>query len=144
MFLTILYVIEVISAFLLIIVILAQPSKGGGLGGGFGAAMGESVFGSQASRTLIKFTIWLGCIFVATTLMIAKYSGPGGAGKARTGAPTAPAVPQVPAGQGSGVTPGSTAPAADGAATLGASPVLDESLLSSPVVPASAGDTPQN
>ncbi|MBP9572862.1 MAG: preprotein translocase subunit SecG, partial [Kiritimatiellae bacterium] len=45
---TLLLLVEVITAFLLIVVILAQKSKDQGLGMAFGSGMGESLFGSRA------------------------------------------------------------------------------------------------
>ena len=58
-----LYVVEVIISLMLIAIILVQKSKGGGLGTGFGSAMGESLFGSHANKVLTKITIILSTIF---------------------------------------------------------------------------------
>ncbi len=128
-----LYAVEILSSVLLIGVILLQQSKGGGLGGGFGAAMGESVFGSQANRALIKFTVWTGCIFVITTLMIARHTSPvgstGGDGGAVFGVEESVAPtfqPTIPEGLG---TPGTSD---GGAPTFTPSPAV-EPLPSSPI-----------
>ena len=143
MLITILYVVEVISAILLIGVILLQQSKGGGLGGGFGAAMGESVFGTQANRALIKFTVWMSAIFVVTTLLIAQQTAPQG-GAVNTGAPapapTSPAnsIPSPVPNPGAGAAPaGSPSLTPPPAVDLGGAPV-------SAPAPAPTGDTPQN
>ncbi len=68
---TLLIVIEVICSCLLIGVILLQKSKGEGLGLAFGSHMGESLFGARASNVLVKVTLWLGIIFLATTTALA-------------------------------------------------------------------------
>ncbi|MCX7010605.1 MAG: preprotein translocase subunit SecG [Kiritimatiellaeota bacterium] len=65
-------IIEVLSGFLLVGVILLQRTKSQGLGGmAFGASIGESVFGSRAGNVLTKATIVLGCVFLANTLFLA-------------------------------------------------------------------------
>lgn len=66
-----LIIVEVVCALLLIGVILLQKAKGQGLGLAFGAEMGESIFGAHASNVLVKVTIWLGAIFMATTVILA-------------------------------------------------------------------------
>ena len=51
---SLLLVVEVVSAFLLILIILAQKSKDQGLGMAFGGGMGESLFGSRAGNVLTR------------------------------------------------------------------------------------------
>ncbi len=70
----ILYAIIVIIAFLLIGLVLLQPSKGGGFGSAFGG-VGEGVFGAQAMSHLSKLTIVLMSLFFALTLILAVLSG---------------------------------------------------------------------
>ena len=66
-----LYVVEVIVCVLLGLVVMLQKPKEGGLGG-LAGGMGEAVFGADAGNVLIKVTIWLGSIFLVTTLLIAR------------------------------------------------------------------------
>lgn len=69
---SILLVLEVLSSFLLICVILIQKSKGGGLGGSaFGGGAGESLFGARAGNVLTKITIGLSIFFLGNTLILA-------------------------------------------------------------------------
>lgn len=70
----ILYAIVVIIAFLLIGLVLLQPSKGGGFGSAFGG-VGEGVFGAQAMGHLSKLTIVLMSLFFVLTLALAVLSG---------------------------------------------------------------------
>ena len=67
-----LYVIEVLTCLLLALVVMLQKPKEGGLGGAIAGGMGEAVFGADASNVLIKVTIWLGVIFLANTLLLAR------------------------------------------------------------------------
>ena len=67
-----LYVIEVLVCLLLGLVVMLQKPKEGGLGGAIAGGMGEAVFGADASNVLIKATAWLGAIFLANTLLLAR------------------------------------------------------------------------
>ncbi len=70
--LPILLVLEVVSSFLLISVILLQKSKGGGLSGSaFGGGGGDSMFGARAGNVLTKITIILATFFMLDTMLIA-------------------------------------------------------------------------
>ncbi|MBO7686974.1 MAG: preprotein translocase subunit SecG, partial [Kiritimatiellae bacterium] len=76
-FIGLLYVVEVIVCLLLALVVMLQKPKEGGLGGAIGGGMGEAVFGADASNVLIKVTIWLGTIFLVTTLLLARLTSVG-------------------------------------------------------------------
>ena len=67
---SILLVVEVLAAFLLVVVILAQKSKDQGLGMAFGSGMGESLFGSRAGNVLTRLTIILAAVFMLTTMLL--------------------------------------------------------------------------
>jgi preprotein translocase subunit SecG len=67
---SVLLIVEVLAAFLLIVVILAQKSKDQGLGMAFGGGMGESLFGSRAGNVLTRMTITLTVVFMATTILL--------------------------------------------------------------------------
>ena len=97
-----LIIIEVFSSVLLIGVILLQKAKDEGLGLAFGAAMGETLFGSRAGNVLTKITIGLAVVFLVNTLLIGLLvSGTGGGVRSVTdGLPSAPAAPMQPAAPG--------------------------------------------
>lgn len=65
-----LLVVEVLTSFLLIGIILLQKSKSEGLGMAFGAGAGESLFGARAGNVLSKATVVLGIVFIVTTLLL--------------------------------------------------------------------------
>ncbi|MBQ9344786.1 MAG: preprotein translocase subunit SecG [Kiritimatiellae bacterium] len=67
---SLLLVVEVITAFLLVLVILAQKSKDQGLGMAFGSGMGESLFGSRAGNVLTRMTVVLAIIFMISTIVL--------------------------------------------------------------------------
>ena len=70
-------VIHVLIALFLIISIMLQSSKGGGLAGMFGGGGGSmgTVFGGRgAGSFLAKVTMWLGITFAITSLSIALFS----------------------------------------------------------------------
>ena len=67
---SILLIVEVLAAFLLIVVILAQKSKDQGLGMAFGSGMGESLFGSRAGNVLTRMTVTLATVFMLTTIIL--------------------------------------------------------------------------
>ena len=65
-------VLFIISSFLVILVVLAQEGKGGGLAGAFGGA-GSETFGVKAG-TVNKFTAWLAAAFLGLALLHAGLS----------------------------------------------------------------------
>lgn len=71
--------IEVLSAFLLVVLILMQKSKSQGMGLAFGGSMGESLFGAQMGNVLTKATVILAAVFMINTTLLAMI-GPGGGG----------------------------------------------------------------
>lgn len=90
---------HILISFLLMLVILLQSGKGGGLAGAFGAAGGQTgqmLFGGRGAATFLsKATAGLGTAFLVTSLvlaiMAAKSSGP--TPIVRTGDPTTIAPP---------------------------------------------------
>lgn len=72
---TILLVIQVISAFALIGLILIQQGKGADAGASFGGGASQTVFGSSGSGNfLTKSTNILAMIFFATSLLLAYFT----------------------------------------------------------------------
>lgn len=49
---------------LLMLIILIQRGKGGGLAGAFGGAGGSSPFGSRAADAFVKVTLYLAAVWV--------------------------------------------------------------------------------
>ena len=96
---SILLVVEVVVAFLLIVVILAQKSKDQGLGMAFGGGMGESLFGSRAGNVLTRMTVGLSVVFMITTILLGILFAQGRTGsgsvmdRADREAPVAPMAP---------------------------------------------------
>jgi len=109
-----LYVIEVLACLLLALVVMLQKPKEGGLGGAIAGGMGEAVFGADASNVLIKVTIWLGAIFLANTLLLARLTSK--VSNSVTDSISEAPVEQQPAlPQGGDVAPVAPAPAAPAA-----------------------------
>lgn len=67
-----LYVVEVVSCLLLVLVVMLQKPKEGGLGGAIGGGMLEASLGADAGNVLIKTTAVLGAIFLLNTLVLAR------------------------------------------------------------------------
>ena len=91
---SLLLIVEVLSAFLLIVVILAQKSKDQGLGMAFGSGMGESLFGSRAGNVLTRMTITLAAVFMLTTIVLGILFAKGKGGS--SGSVMDDAVPSAP------------------------------------------------
>ena len=74
----------VISLFMILLVLI-QRGKGGGLAGAFGGAGGSSAFGSRAGDTFTRVTIIVAAIWLLLIMLLIKI------------------VPQAPSTQGSGI-----------------------------------------
>jgi len=70
-------VLFIISATLLILIILVQKGKGGGLSGAFGGGMAGGVLGSKTGDFLTWVTIGLVGLFLFLAVIMAKYYKPG-------------------------------------------------------------------
>ena len=112
LFMNIIAVFWFICAVVLVLVVLIQKGRGGGLSGAFGGGMGSSLLGSKTGDFLTWVTIGLVVIFLGLAVVMAKYLKPsvGDFGPAtvagqtqpastaqQTDAPQAPA-PEMPAG----------------------------------------------
>ena len=127
-----LYVIEVLTCLLLALVVMLQKPKEGGLGGAIAGGMGEAVFGADASNVLIKVTIWLGAIFLANTLLLARLTSKV-SNSVTDGIAEAPVEQQQPAlPQGGDVAPTPPAPAP----TTPAAPAKPDAAPAKPAAPA--------
>ena len=69
---TLVTVIHVLVCIFLILVILLQAGKGGGMAGAFGGAGSQTVFGGRGAQTLLgKVTSVMAAIFMLTSLTLA-------------------------------------------------------------------------
>ena len=57
---------------ILILIVLIQRGKGGGLAGAFGGAGGSSPFGSRAADQFVKVTLWLAGVWVLVIMIHVK------------------------------------------------------------------------
>ena len=64
--------VVILLGLLLILVVLIQRGKGGGLAGAFGAAGGSSAFGSRAGDAFTRITIYLAAIWALAIVIQAK------------------------------------------------------------------------
>ncbi|TWT37572.1 preprotein translocase subunit SecG [Posidoniimonas corsicana] len=55
-----------LMAVFLILLVLVQRGRGGGLAGAFGGAGGSSAFGAKAGDTFTRITIWAASIWIVT------------------------------------------------------------------------------
>ena len=150
----ILYVIEVVTCLLLVLVVMLQKPKEGGLGGVIGGGMGEAVFGADAGNVLIKVTIWLGTIFLVNTLALARLTSTihSKSIMANEAAPVQqPAMPEMPEIPAAPVAPAAapvapakpaTAPAAPAKPAVPAAPAKPAAAPAAPAKPAAAPAAP--
>ena len=125
-----LYVVEVVACLLLGLVVMLQKPKEGGLGG-LAGGMGEAVFGADAGNVLIKVTIWLGAIFLANTLVLARLTSKANSKSLMAGEKAPVPVQQMPA-----LPPAAPAPAP--AAAPAAKPAPAPAPAAAPAKPAPA------
>ena len=77
----VLIALHVLVCLLMVVVVLMQRPKNEGLGAAFGGGMTENIFGAQTTHVLQKFTVWLGIVFFALTLLLAILYAKRGAGE---------------------------------------------------------------
>jgi preprotein translocase subunit SecG len=65
-------VLLLITGLFLILVVLIQRGKGGGLSGAFGGLGGSSAFGSRAGDAFTRFTIIVAAIWVLLIMILVK------------------------------------------------------------------------
>jgi len=56
----------------LILIVLIQRGKGGGLSGAFGGAGGSSAFGSRTADAFVKITLYLAAVWVLVIMIHVK------------------------------------------------------------------------
>ena len=121
---TLLIVVQVVSAISIIVLVLLQHGKGADMGAAFGGGASGSLFGATGSANFLsRSTAAVATVFFVATLGLA-YSGTadrrpasdsGGVMSVPQGTPSAPAAPKdipSPASQIPGSAPAGSAPAA--------------------------------
>jgi preprotein translocase subunit SecG len=117
-FSTLFMLLLLFTAIFMILLILVQRGKGGGLAGAFGGLGGQSAFGTKAGDTFTRITIGVAAFWILICVLGVRYLGEGGQrqlGRSSGTSSSAPAKPgakgstrQTPAG--SPASRGSTAP----------------------------------
>ncbi len=105
-------VLHLVLAFVLILVVLLQSGKGADIGAAFGGGSSQTVFGGRGAATFLsKLTTAAAFLFMASSLVLAIYSGHRGSSsviteeRAKQAAPApaapaeAPGPPAPPAGK---------------------------------------------
>jgi preprotein translocase subunit SecG len=94
----VLAVVLLVAGLFLILLVLIQRGKGGGLAGAFGGAGGSSAFGSRAGDTFTKITIYVAAGWILLIMILIKTTQPSvelpvnaAIAPANGGAPSAPA-----------------------------------------------------
>jgi preprotein translocase subunit SecG len=64
--------VVIVLGLLLMLIVLIQRGKGGGLAGAFGGAGGSSPFGSRAADQFVKITLWLAGVWVLVIMIQVK------------------------------------------------------------------------
>ena len=135
-----LYVVEVVACLLLALVVMLQKPKDGGLGGVIGGGMAEAAFGADAGNVLIKVTIWLGAIFLANTLVLARLTSTIHTktlmSDSAAPAPVQQQLPELPAANIPAPAPAAPAPAAPAPAAKPAPAVPAPAAAPVPAAPA--------
>jgi len=72
-----LMVVLLITAIFLIVLVLIQRGKGGGLAGAFGGMGGQSAFGTKAGDLFTKITIGLATFWIVLCMITVKVLGVG-------------------------------------------------------------------
>jgi preprotein translocase subunit SecG len=97
---TLITVLHVLVCVFLILVILLQAGKGGGMAGAFGGAGSQTVFGGRGAQTLLgKVTSAMAAIFMLTSVTLAYNASQSGSVVSREGAAPIPSN-EVPSGAG--------------------------------------------
>jgi preprotein translocase subunit SecG len=133
----ILLVIHYITCFSMVLVILLQSGKGGGLAGAFGGG-GSTIFGGRGAGTILtRATMFLGSLFFITSLTLALMSTQGASGTA-----SSKSLIQEEARRTAGSQPAAGTPAPGGPASSGAQLPTGGAPASTPAPAPGATKTP--
>lgn len=130
-----LYAVIFVVALLLIVLILIQPSKSGGMGAAFGG-IGESVFGGKAGSHLTKTTVIMTTIFFVAALGLAAVIGHEGAGQDEELRAALAEKEAAPAGLGAAESAGDAAEKAEVPAVKAEEKKAEEKKAETPAVKA--------
>jgi|SRR3972149_388924 len=72
---TIFMILLIITAFFLIVLILIQRGKGGGLAGAFGGLGGQSAFGTKAGDLFTRITIGVAAFWIILCIITVRVMG---------------------------------------------------------------------
>ena len=75
MWIALLGIVLFFTALFLIVLILIQRGKGGGLAGAFGGMGGQSAFGTKAGDLFTKITIGVATLWIVLCMVMVKVSG---------------------------------------------------------------------
>lgn len=103
-------VVLLLTGIFLILLILIQRGKGGGLAGAFGGTGGSSAFGSRAGDAFTRVTIMVAAVWILLIMIMIRITQPPAQSEvANTVAPNGPAntAPESPAPASGGVPPAS-------------------------------------
>jgi preprotein translocase subunit SecG len=116
----VLLILLFLTAAFLIVLVLIQRGKGGGLAGALGGMGGQSAFGTKAGDLFTRITIGVAAFWIVLCMISVKYFGggtsrlgEGGADETKPGA-TAPASTERPAAPAEQPASGSTGSPASG------------------------------
>ncbi len=84
MLVSFLMVLLLLTAVFLIVLVLIQRGKGGGLAGAFGGMGGQSAFGTKAGDLFTRITIGVAAFWIILCMIMVKVSGVGGEGPLST------------------------------------------------------------
>ena len=121
--LPLLMVLHVLICFLLVISVLLQAGKGGGLSGSFGTGGSQALFGGRGAATFFsKATVVLGALFFVSSLALAMLSTQVSTRRSLVQEAAKRANPESQATPPSGTNRPATTPAAPGGATPAGTP----------------------
>ena len=72
----VLNIILLLVGLFLILLVLIQKGKGGGLAGAFGGSGGSSAFGSRAGDTFTRITIYVAAVWILLIMILIKLVQP--------------------------------------------------------------------
>src|SRR5262245_66615310 len=73
---TVLTIVLFLASIFLILLVLIQRGKGGGLAGAFGGAGGQSAFGSRAGDAFTRVTIYTALVWILLVMFLIKTTQP--------------------------------------------------------------------
>jgi preprotein translocase subunit SecG len=114
-------IILILTAIFLIVLILIQRGKGGGLAGAFGGAGGQSAFGTKAGDLFTKITIGAAAFWIVLCIISVKVMAPARSSLINVGTANPPAQ-GAPASTEKQSAPGENQPAAGGESPAPATP----------------------